>query len=98
MSQSRKPGGSAARPPTREEQAARTREQLSHVDGAALGYRLHPWWWLVAAVACLLVFLIASWPDPYLAILIFVRDGLVVTIILTLASFVFIILVGLLGG
>ena len=98
VSQSRKPGGSAARPPTRDEQAARTREQLSHVDGAALGYRLDPWWWLVAAVACLLVFLIASWPDPYLAIIIFVRDGLVVTIVLTLSSFVFIMFVGLLGG
>ena len=68
------------------------------MDGAAVGYRLDPWWWLVAGVAGLLLILVVSEPDPYLDILLFVRDGLVVTIILTLCSFVFIIVVGLLGG
>jgi polar amino acid transport system permease protein len=71
---------------------------LSHVDGAALGYRLDPWWWLVVAVAGLIIFLIVWRADPYLDILVFVRDGVVVTIVLTLASFVLIIAVGLLGG
>jgi len=98
IGQLRRPGGRAARPPTPDEQAARTTAQLSRVDGAALGYRLDPWWWLVAAVAGIIILLIVLRSDPYLDILIFVRDGLLITIVLTLMSFVFIIMLGLLGG
>lgn len=98
LGQSRKPGGSSARPHTPDEQAARASAQLNRVDGAALGYRLDPWWWLVAAVAGIIILLIVLRSDPYLDILIFVRDGLLVTIVLTLVSFVFIIILGLLGG
>jgi len=98
IGQTRKPGGSTARPSAPDDEAVRTRAQLSHVDGAALGYRLDPWWWLVVAVAGLIIFLIVWRADPYLDILVFVQDGVVVTIVLTLASFVLIILVGLLGG
>jgi len=94
----RKPGGSSARPHTPDEEIARANAQLSRVDGAALGYRLDPWWWLVAAVAGIIILLIVLRSDPYLDILVFVRDGLVVTIVLTLLSFVFIIFLGLLGG
>ncbi len=36
--------------------------------------------------------------DPYWRILLFVRDGLGITVLLTVVSFVFIILVGLIGG
>jgi len=68
------------------------------VPGAALGYRLDPWWWLVVAVAGLIVFLIVWRADPFEDILVFVVDGVVITIILTLCSFVFILIVGLLGG
>jgi len=98
LGQLRKPGGSSARPHTPDEEIARANAQLSRVDGAALGYRLDPWWWLVAAVAGIIILLIVLRSDPYLDILVFVRDGLVVTIVLTLLSFVFIIFLGLLGG
>jgi polar amino acid transport system permease protein len=37
-------------------------------------------------------------PDPYWKILLFVRDGLGITVLLTVVSFVFIILIGLIGG
>jgi polar amino acid transport system permease protein len=37
-------------------------------------------------------------PDPYWDIFLFVRDGLVITIELTVISFVFILIVGLIGG
>ncbi len=60
--------------------------------------RLDPWWWLVVGVVGLLLVLVLAEPDPYLDILLFVRDGVVVTMILTGCSFVFIIIVGLLGG
>lgn len=96
--ETKKPGGGTARPSTAPDTSAKARALLSHVDGAALGYRLDPWWWLVAAVAGLIIFLIVWHADPYLNILAFVRDGVLVTIILTLASFVLIIAVGLLGG
>lgn len=37
-------------------------------------------------------------PDPYRNILLFVSDGLVITILLTIISFVFTLLVGVIGG
>jgi len=98
IGQTKGPGGAAARPPTQSDDAARTRAQLSHVDGAALGYRLDPWWWLVVAVAGIIILLILWRADPYLDIVVFVRDGVLITIVLTLASFVLIIFAGLLGG
>jgi polar amino acid transport system permease protein len=75
-----------------------TPEELSRAPGVGLGYRLDPWWWLVAAVAGLIVFLILAKSDPFLDVLVFVRDGILVTIILTIGSFFFILVVGLLGG
>ena len=94
----KKTGGSGARRPAPGEDPIPTREELSRVPGAALGYRLDPWWWLVVAVAGLTVALIVWRADPFRDIFLFVRDGVVITIILTLSSFVFIMIVGLLGG
>lgn len=57
------------------------------------------WWWLlVAAVAATILYLVRKSPDPYLRIVLFVRDGMGVTIRLTLLSFVLILLVGMIGG
>jgi polar amino acid transport system permease protein len=72
--------------------------EIARVPGAELSSRLDPWWWLVAAVAGLIVLLLVFLSDPYLDILVFVRDGLAVTVILTVASMPFIIVVGLIGG
>ena len=94
----KKPGGSGRKRPAQGENSVPTQNVLSRVDGASLGYRLDPWWWLVVAVAGTIILLITVRASPYLDILLFVRDGLAVTILLTLSSFVFIIVVGLLGG
>lgn len=94
----KKPGGTGARRFIPGADAVRPPESLNHVDGAALGYRLDPWWWLVAAIAGAIMFLLLARADPYLDIMAFVWDGLLITIILTAVSFVFIILVGLLGA
>ena len=98
LGRAKKTDGSGTDRPTPGEDTDLTRGELSRVDGAALGYWLDPWWWLVVAVAGLIVVLIVSRADPFLDILLFVRDGVVVTIFLTLSSFGFIIAVGLLGG
>ena len=45
-----------------------------------------------------IVLLLVLKSDPYLDILIFVRDGLAVTVILTVVSIVFIIALGIVGG
>jgi len=56
------------------------------------------WWLLVLAVVAGVVLLITTSPDPYRAIFEFVQDGIVVTLKITLTSFVLILLVGLIGG
>ena len=98
LGRSRKSGESGTRRPVPGEDPIPTREELSRVPGAALGYRLDPWWWLVVAAAGLIIVLIVWRADPFLDILLFVHDGLVITIMLTLSSFGFIMVVGLLGG
>ena len=75
-----------------------TQAEIARVPGAEPSARLDPWWWLVAAVAAIIVLLLVFRSDPYLDILLFVRDGLAVTVLLTVASIFFIIFIGLIGG
>ena len=77
---------------------ALTKEELSRVPGAEISSRLDPWWWLVAGTAAVIVLLIVFKSDPYWDILVFVRDGVAITALLTVVSFVFIIFLGLIGG
>jgi polar amino acid transport system permease protein len=65
------------------------RSLLSHFD---------PWWWLVIAVLALLIFLMVFKGEPYWNIMKFVSDGLGITVLLTVVSFVFILFVGMIGG
>jgi polar amino acid transport system permease protein len=73
-------------------------KDIGRIPGAEISAKLDPWWWLVVAVAGILVLLIIFQSDPYLNILVFVSDGLAITVLLTVASFVFILVVGLIGG
>ncbi len=57
-----------------------------------------PWWWLVVAVLALLIFLMVFMQTPYWDIMRFVSDGLGITVLLTVVSFVFILMVGMIGG
>ncbi len=68
------------------------------IPGAEPSARIDPWWWLVLAVIALIVFLVLVRPDPFRRIIIFVSDGLWVSISITLISFVLILVTGLLGG
>lgn len=72
--------------------------EINRIPGAEFSSRLDPWWWLVVAVAIIIVLLLVFRADPYLDILLFVRDGLYITVILTVVSIVFIIILGIIGG
>ncbi len=71
---------------------------LSKIPGARPEDRIDAWWGLFIAVVVLVIVLIIFWPDPYRRILEFVADGILITIVVTVVSFVLVLIVGLLGG
>ena len=56
------------------------------------------WWLLVLAALALIVLLIQTKPDPFAGMFEFLSDGIVVTLKITLTSFVLVLFVGLVGG
>ncbi len=81
------------------EKTSQEKEQtLIHVPGAEPSARIDAWWGLVALVVVLILLLVIIAPDPYRRILLFVRDGIWVTVYVTLLSFVFTLVLGLIGG
>jgi polar amino acid transport system permease protein len=68
------------------------------IPGAEYYSRIDAWWWLVVVVVGLVALLTLSQPDPYMRIFRFVLDGLGITVFVTLVSFVFILVLGLIGG
>jgi polar amino acid transport system permease protein len=75
-----------------------TGQELTNFPGAEPGAHMDPWWGLVIGVCILVVFLILAIPNPYGRIFRFVSDGISITIVTTLVSFVLMIFLGLLGG
>ncbi len=57
-----------------------------------------PWWILVFFVVGLIFILVFSKPDPYKRIVLFVKEGMGVTLMVTILSFVFVLFFGLVGG
>ena len=57
-----------------------------------------PWWALVALAVVSLVVLITARADPFLNILLFVRDGISITIFITISAFVLTLVLGLIGA
>lgn len=60
--------------------------------------RFDRWWLLFLAVLALVASMIVFVPEPYRRIFEFLQDGIVVTLKLTVVSFVFILVVGMIGG
>ncbi len=56
------------------------------------------WWFLVLGVIALILFLIFTSPDPYQRILVYVSDGVWVTLRTTIISFGLVLVGGLIGG
>jgi len=73
-------------------------QEFKLIPGNELPSQLDAWWWLVAAVVLIIALLMLLKPDPYWNIVKFVSDGLVITILLTVVSFPFILMVGIIGG
>jgi polar amino acid transport system permease protein len=72
--------------------------KLFYIPGGETITRIDPWWGLVALVVVLAVILVTVWSDPFGRILLFVRDGIIVTISITVTSFIFVLILGLVGG
>ena len=60
--------------------------------------RFDNWWFLFLGVVVAVVLLVTLKPDPFRRILLFLRDGIWVTVRITGFSFVLILVVGLVGG
>jgi polar amino acid transport system permease protein len=73
-------------------------DDLARIPGAEPSAKMDAWWWLLAAVIALVVLLAAVRPDPFMRIIVFVRDGIAVTILTTVSSFVLILILGMVGG
>jgi len=74
---------------TAEAEASSIRLLLSRIDA---------WWLLFVAVVLITLFLVTEKPDPYGRVVLFLRDGIRVTLSITVVSFVFIVFAGLIGG
>lgn len=74
------------------------RKDLTKVPGAEPSARMDPWWWLLLLVIGLLAVLVVVSPDPYMRVLLFVRDGLWVTVYTTISAFFFTLIAGMIGG
>ncbi len=72
--------------------------KLFYIPGAETVTRIDPWWGLVVLVIGLAVILVTVKADPFWRILLFVRDGVTITVFITVTAFVFILIVGLFGG
>jgi len=59
---------------------------------------MDPWWGLVVLVIGLAVTLVTVKADPFLRILLFVRDGVAVTAFITVTAFMFTLVLGMIGG
>ena len=81
-----------------EEQNKGPGRELSFVVGGEVNIRQDPWWWLVVAVAAIIGLLVILWPVPFRDIVVFARDGVLVTVLVTIASYFLMVIVGLLGG
>ena len=72
--------------------------KLVYLPGSKLIRRIDPWWGLVALVVGLTIILVTVKADPFLNILLFVRDGITVTAFITATSFGLVLILGLIGG
>ena len=72
--------------------------KLLRTLGVESTMRIDPWWGLVVLVVALIVVLCLVSTDPFWNILRFVSDGILITVTITVSSFVLVLVLGLFGG
>ncbi len=72
--------------------------ELSFVTGGEVNIRQDPWWWLVVVVAAVIILLVMLQPVPFKDIVVFAKDGILVTILVTVVSYFLMLILGLFGG
>ncbi len=80
------------------ESAKRVTTPVREGETQSLWQRIDRGWLIFVAVVILTIWLIQTRPDPYRRIWVFLQDGIRVTISITVVSFFFILLAGLIGG
>jgi polar amino acid transport system permease protein len=60
--------------------------------------RFDRWWILVLFVVALIFFLVFTEPDPFRRIVMFVKEGIGVSFLVTIVSFLIVLVLGLVGG
>ncbi|MFC1899806.1 amino acid ABC transporter permease [Chloroflexota bacterium] len=73
-------------------------QELSFVTGGDVVARQDSWWWLVVLIVAIVTLLVMLKPVPFRDIVLFARDGIMVTIIVTVSSYFLMLLLGLFGG
>ncbi len=68
---------------------------LPAMQGRMVSALYDPWWLLVAGVVALIILLVTTQPDPFKRVVVFVSDGIWVTVSLTLVSFVLVLVLAL---
>jgi len=71
-------------------------KKIISITGNDPNMGLDAWWWLVAGVIGLTTLMVVLKPDPFWNILKFVSDGIRTTVLITIVSFILILVVGLL--
>ena len=72
--------------------------ELSFVTGGEVNIRQDPWWWLVVVVIAVILLLVLLIPYPFKDIVVFARNGILVTVLVTVTSYFLMLILGLLGG
>jgi len=70
-------------------------KRIISITGNDPNLGMDAWWWLVAGVVILTTAMVVLKPDPFWNILKFVSDGIRTTVLVTIVSFVLILVVGL---
>ncbi len=78
--------------------AADPQKEINNIPGAEASAKLDPWWWLVVVVALIIALMAIISPTPYWDIIKFVSDGILITVQLTVYSFIITLVIGLIGG
>jgi polar amino acid transport system permease protein len=72
--------------------------QIAKVPGAEPSARMDAWWGLLLAVIAAILLLIITRPDPFQRILEYVSDGIGITLVTTVVSFLAVLVLGMFGG